>query len=288
MFKNILNYAMAAYLAFCPYSADSAYAKSNYSPHHIHQITETVDKAKVYAFRYNPRAYQTKVISAPYVFSSKNKEGTYVATGKNLEQIVGAYESIEGRDIELAINGGFFDVKNNPYEAVGREVIESQRFRTKAAKKVPSKTSYRAQFSDYDFKHRASLYIDQSGIVKIGYFNDISKAKYFFAAGPMLVEGGKDVWRERYVREQFDKAYLAPYKRSVVAVTKKGDIMLVATEKITLDKLTRFLLRMGAKDAMCLDSGSSVQLLYDTSKKGNDLIIGNPRNIINGIAVIKR
>lgn len=306
MLKKLMSWGLAAYLAFSPIVTSTVEANSfvkNYKIEHKVDIDKTryvkslYKGATIHSFMADMNKYNIKVCSAVCPYLSDYKKGdsktlSFDSKGSILEKIVSEHESKSGKNVMGALNGSYFDIKT--YHIVGREMVNDRVIKRKVKKKkdISKKLFVRKKFPDYDFKFRASFYVNQKGLPEIGYYDDISKAKYFLTAGSMLVQGGKNVWKEAYEKEMFDKAHLKPYKRGVVAITKKGNVMFLATTEITLDDLTDFLIKIKVKDAMCVDSGSSVQLMLDKSfnkdKYKDYLIYGTKRKIVNGIAVVEK
>ncbi len=298
MLKKMLSYALGALLTLSPlYSAASPSHITPDIPKPVKNycLQASIGDSKVYAYLLNPKQNKLKVISAAHIFTPKDardKAKLYVCNGKTLEQMVARYEQETGDDVLAATNASYFDPKT--YQTIGLEVING-----KLIKAVPVKISTITKrphyppkkFPDYDFKFRASFYIDNKDAPHIGYSSSKADAKYFLTAGPMLIKDGKDVWQESHTKEMFGNYYKQPHKRSAIAMTANGNILLVATEEVTLDRLTDFLIQLGVKDAMCLDSGSSVQQLLDKrygNKPKDYLTYGTRRNISNCIAVIEK
>jgi uncharacterized protein YigE (DUF2233 family) len=94
----------------------------------------------------------------------------------------------------------------------------------------------------------------------IGY--DWSSMDTVLRAGPrLLTAGGRTLWPHA---EGFrDPAIFARKRRTAVAITQHGKLLLVAVQKpVLLRTLARALQQLGAVDAMCLDGGSSAGLYY--------------------------
>jgi hypothetical protein len=89
-----------------------------------------------------------------------------------------------------------------------------------------------------------------------------SKWDMLVRAGPRLVSAGK---RTLYPKaEGFrDPGVFGHKRRTGIAITKQGKLLLVATEKpVLLRTFAEALRRLGAVDAMCLDGGSSSALYF--------------------------
>jgi hypothetical protein len=89
-----------------------------------------------------------------------------------------------------------------------------------------------------------------------------SKWDTLLRAGPRLVTSGK---RSLYPQaEGFrDPSIFQRKKRTGIAITKQGKLLLVATAKpVQLRTFAESLRRLGARDAMCLDGGSSTALYH--------------------------
>lgn len=299
--KKLMGLGLAVYLAFSPAQINAQnkdkiivdYHKSRY-------LSMNYEGLRIHTFLANVNKYKIKIASSvcpslDNFTSVQNKQKTFEPKGETLENIVLRYESESGENVLAAINGSYFDPPT--FHIIGREKINGYHIKRKSVEKKKKRVVKNVKppkFNDYDFKFRASLLIDREGLLHIGYFDNISDADYFLTAGPMLVFNNQNVWEPAYENEKFDPLYLRPYRRSVVAITSRGNLMFVASEEITLDKLTEFLMRIKVKDAMCLDSGSSVQMILDKVydpldkfKKENYLIYGTQRKIVNGILVIE-
>ncbi len=296
MLKKILSYALGALLALSPlYSAAPAVqtpAKEKSVKNYCLQTS--IGDSKVYAYLLNPTQNRIKVISAAHIFAPKevrDKTGAYVCEGRTLEQIVARYEEVTNDNVLAAINASYFDPQT--YRTVGLEVVDGRLIKAVPAKALAParKSRYLPKFPDYDFKFRASFYLDSGDTPHIGYIQGISAVKSLIIAGPMLVKDGKDVWLESCRKEMFSDYYKQRSKHSAIAITANGNVLMVAAEAVTLDKLADFLIQMGVRDAMRLDSGSSAQLLQDkrSGRKTKDyLTYGTRRNISNCIAVIEK
>jgi exopolysaccharide biosynthesis protein len=275
MFKRVMSYALASLLSLMPFNSGCS-----------KPVVPRQGNVSVYIHTFNPKKYDIRIASAAKLFANDKNAKSYDCCGRTLEQIVDKYECDTTENVVAAINASYFCP--GTYELIGREVIDSKLMKTNPVKRAVSHAKYeKPRFEDYDFKFRASFVVDKFGAPKIGYFNDVSGAKYFLTAGPLLIQEGKDVWLDSYRKEKFDDYYKRPYRRSAVGIAANGDIVLVASNEITLDTLVQFMLKRGVKNAMCLDSGSSVQLIGD-SENGNYLIYGTKRRIANGIIVVEK
>ncbi len=306
--KKVMSWSLAACMTLSPVQA--GYMGLDYG------------NAGMHIFLTNPSITNIKVASSvcPYLKEDEEKVKTFPAKAKTLEKIVNEYESESKENVLAALNGSYFGTKKLiPVGLVKQEDCE-MKYIVEAKKKKPLKKPLKKpKFPDYEFRFRASFMVDKKGNPQIAYqvkmqdeqylkcigmlgdkyldnlkyFNDPSKAKYFLVAGPMLVHDGKSIWEQAYKKEMFSPNYRNPYRRAAVAITRRGNLMLIATEKMTLDKLTKFLMRIEVRDAMCLDSGSSTQMVLDKVydnfgkiKKGN-YSIEDPRQIVNGILVVE-
>ncbi len=75
-------------------------------------------------------------------------------------------------------------------------------------------------------------------------------------AGPRLIQNGKIAISLK--KEGFRYSLCTPARRTAVGITKTGKVLFVAiNRKASLHDIARVLVRMGAKDALCLDGGSS-------------------------------
>jgi hypothetical protein len=91
---------------------------------------------------------------------------------------------------------------------------------------------------------------------------DWSRFETVLRAGPRLLTGGqRTLWPGD---EGFrDPAIFARKKRTAVALTRHGKLLLVAVEKpVLLRTLAQALQSLGVVDAMCLDGGSSAGLYH--------------------------
>lgn len=291
MLKKILSYALGALLTLSPaYSAAPVLEK----PEKNYCIETSIGDSKVHAYLLNPKRNKLKIISAAQIFNPKeacDENEVYTCEGKTLEQIAARYEEETEGNVLAAINASYFDPLT--YRTVGLEMVDGKLIRTVPAKALtPAKRRhYLPRFPDYDFRFRASFYLDSDDMPHIGYLRSASAVKSLIIAGPMLVKDGKDVWLESCIKEMFSDHYKQPSKHSAIAITANGNVLMVATEAVTLDKLTDFLIQLGAENAMRLDSGSSVQLLLDKrygNKSKDYLTYGTRQNIPNCIAVIEK
>jgi hypothetical protein len=99
-------------------------------------------------------------------------------------------------------------------------------------------------------------------------------------AGPrLLTSGRRTLWP---AGEGFrDPGIFARRKRTAVAITRSGKLLLVAVEKrVLLRTLATAMQRLGAVDAMCLDGGSSSGLYY----RGKTRVL--PRRSLTNLLVI--
>ena len=301
MLKKFLSWGLAAYLALSPLSAvnvqDTIRLEQKVDNHKTRYVRTKYKGATIHLFIANPKKHDIKVSSSVCSYLSDLKNGEpkikiFSPKGKTLCKIVAEHEMKSNKNVMGALNGSYFDTKN--YYAVGRGVVNERRIKRKIRKKKSyskKKFSYN-KFPDYDFKFRASFYVNKNGVPTIGYYKNISDSKYFLTAGSMLVQNNVNIWKKAFQNEMFDKGYLKPYKRGAVAITEKGNVLFVATSEMTLDTLTDFLMKIEVRDAMSVDSGSSVQLLLDKSfNKGKEkdyLIYGTQRKIVNGIIVVEK
>jgi Phosphodiester glycosidase len=91
---------------------------------------------------------------------------------------------------------------------------------------------------------------------------DWSRYETVLRAGPRLLTAGRvTLWPRA---EGFrDPALFAHKRRTAVAITRHGKLLLVAvTKPVLLRTLARALRELGAVDAMCLDGGTSTGLYY--------------------------
>ncbi len=100
---------------------------------------------------------------------------------------------------------------------------------------------------------------------------DFAKAQMFLRAGPRLLEHGKVALYPR--DEGFrDPAVFQHKKRTALAVTRSGKLLLVAvTKPVLLREFAAALKGIGAVDAMCLDGGDSTGLYY----RGKSIVAPN-------------
>jgi exopolysaccharide biosynthesis protein len=99
-------------------------------------------------------------------------------------------------------------------------------------------------------------------------------------AGPRLLTGGR---RTLWPRDEGfkDPAVYAKKKRTAIAITHHGKMLLVATEKpVLLRDLAEALKKLGALDAMCLDGGGSTGLYF----KGKSHVV--PRRELTNLLVV--
>jgi len=311
--KKVISLSLGAYLTFSPISVIGEPSKKEWLIEQIMDSRQGVYQkikyggVEMHAFLRSPWKHKIKVASAvcPYLpdfnseeDSEEDKVREFAPKGQKLEQIVSAYEIQSGENVLAAINGSFFNTET--YHIVGREVVNGRRIQRKTEFKKDMiaistvKTNWKPKPGYPDYKNRASLLIDSEGIPKIGYFNDISNADFFLTAGWMLVSEGVNVWERARINEQFDNYHLKSKYRSAIAITGHGNFLMLTTAKTTIDKLSDILMKLGVKSAMCLDSGSSVQMVLDKTynktghiRKDNYLIHGTQRNIVNGIVVVE-
>jgi hypothetical protein len=99
-------------------------------------------------------------------------------------------------------------------------------------------------------------------------------------AGPRLLTGGaRTLWPHA---EGFrDPAVFAKKRRTAVAITRQGKLLLVAVQKpVLLRTLATAMQRLGVQEAMCLDGGSSAGLYH----QGKSHVV--PRRSLTNILVI--
>lgn len=91
---------------------------------------------------------------------------------------------------------------------------------------------------------------------------DFTGAETWVRAGPRLLTGGRTTLNPRF--EGFrDPAIFMRKKRTAVAITRAGKLLLIAVEQpVTLQQLAAALKGIGAMDAMCLDGGGSAGIYY--------------------------
>ncbi len=104
---------------------------------------------------------------------------------------------------------------------------------------------------------------------------DFKGADMFLRAGPRLLTAGKTTLWPR--DEGFkDPAVFAKKRRTAIAITKAGKVLLVTVAKeVRLRELAAALKGIGAVDAMCLDGGSSAGMWY---RGKSYLVPGRPLN----------
>lgn len=105
-------------------------------------------------------------------------------------------------------------------------------------------------------------------------------ADMFLRAGPRLLDGGRTtLWpRDEGFR---DPAVFGRKRRTAIAVTKAGKILLIAVPKeVQLRQLAAALKGVGAVDAMCLDGGSSTGMWY----RGKSHVV--PGRSLNNLIVV--
>jgi hypothetical protein len=91
---------------------------------------------------------------------------------------------------------------------------------------------------------------------------DFPQSETFLRAGPRLLTNGEPTLYPRAEGFQ-DPSVFRRAKRTAVATSKAGKLLLVATTKpVLLREMARALEEMGAVDAMCMDGGSSSALYY--------------------------
>ncbi|MCL5104909.1 MAG: phosphodiester glycosidase family protein [Armatimonadetes bacterium] len=80
-------------------------------------------------------------------------------------------------------------------------------------------------------------------------------------AGPTLISQGRISISLK--REGFRRSLCAPARRTAVGITKSGKLLIVAINRsASLHDLARLMLKLNAKDAVCLDGGSSTAFYY--------------------------
>lgn len=98
-------------------------------------------------------------------------------------------------------------------------------------------------------------------------------------AGPRLVKNGSISINLK--KEGFRSGLTAPTRRTAVGITGKGKILLLAiNRKASLHDTARALLAAGAKDALCLDGGSS------TGFYCNGSFLAVPQRLLTNLIVV--
>ncbi|MCL5104069.1 MAG: phosphodiester glycosidase family protein [Armatimonadetes bacterium] len=80
-------------------------------------------------------------------------------------------------------------------------------------------------------------------------------------AGPTLISQGRTAIALK--REGFRRSLCAPARRTAVGITRSGKLLIVAVNRrASLHEVARLMLKLNAKDAVCLDGGSSTAFYY--------------------------
>ena len=112
----------------------------------------------------------------------------------------------------------------------------------------------------------AALCIDSSNAPKMVPLRAGRQCKWtgyetVLCAGPTLISRGRI--NISLKREGFRRSLCAPARRTAVGITKSGKLLVVAINRsASLHDLARLMLKLNARDAVCLDGGSSTAFYY--------------------------
>lgn len=99
------------------------------------------------------------------------------------------------------------------------------------------------------------------------------------ASGPTILAGGAVIGGRSAVFR--DEAVFKQAERSAVGLRSSRDLLLVSThDKLSVTQMAKVMQKLGAKEALLLDGGSSVGLSYDGS-----MLLDSPRKVSYGLAV---
>jgi hypothetical protein len=113
--------------------------------------------------------------------------------------------------------------------------------------------------------HGAALCVDSENKAQIISLSKGRKSNWegyetVMCAGPALLSNGKISIALKH--EGFRSSLYSSTRRTAVGVTNKGKLLLVAINRnVTLYKIARVMLKLGVRDALCLDGGSSTAFL---------------------------
>jgi hypothetical protein len=109
---------------------------------------------------------------------------------------------------------------------------------------------------------------------------DFSQYRLLIRGGPRLVSGGKVAvsLREEGFR---DAGFRGRRRRTAAALSEHGKLLLVASaQPVTVTELAKCLRRLGAREAMALDGGSSAALYY----RGRTVV--SPKRWLTNVIVV--
>ncbi|MBP7175360.1 MAG: phosphodiester glycosidase family protein [Thermoclostridium sp.] len=137
--------------------------------------------------------------------------------------------------------------------------------------KLGDKVDYRINYNQIDYSNGG----------KKGNPVQWSDIRSTLGAGPLLVQGGKnvlDAQKEGYT----DKKFTGAAQRSFIGVTKEQVLVFGTVPSVTLKELAEILLKLGVQDGMNLDGGASSALYF----KGQ--VVTKPSREISNAIVITR
>lgn len=144
---------------------------------------------------------------------------------------------------------------------------------------------------------RAAGWIRTGDLVDVNIYMppELSDVQELITGGPYLVREGKNHVQAAVKLEGFYGGMLGRHPRSAVGVTKDNQLLLTVVDGrnpkwsvgMTFSEMADYLIRVGASEAIGLDSGGSSTLVVKGSvvNRPSD---GAERGVANGILVVKR
>lgn len=158
------------------------------------------------------------------------------AYGSNTNCALGTSVTVQNGEIVSIVTKQAVNIPSNGYVLLftGEKAAAAQKF------KKGTKVSYSISYTNGD-----------------GQTIDFSNVTTAVGAGPLLLHDGNNVVNPE--REGFSDStgFSMTVTRSAVGVTADGNILLVGDVKCTLEQLASIMSQLGAKQAICMDSGSS-------------------------------
>ena len=158
------------------------------------------------------------------------------AYGNSTNCALGTSVTVQNGEIVSIVSKQPVNIPSNGYVLLftGEKATTAQKF------KKGTKVSYSVRYTNGD-SHTV----------------DFSDVKTAVGAGPLLLKDGNNIVNPE--REGFSDStgFSMTVTRSAIGVTADSDILLVGDVKCTLEQLASIMSQLGAKHAICMDSGSS-------------------------------